>query len=142
MRRCTLEEVARLSGGRLVKGDPALSIDRLHTDTRSLHAGDCFVGRNQPRPERLQFFQGRASSGSVQRFHRVSNDGDLAMPLEQSLCGAFHAIFGDHAEDHVFCIRGQPVNERARVWIVEDVERLLFEYHLREAQDVARQGPR
>ncbi len=43
MRRCTLEEIARYSGGRLVKGDPALPVDRLHTDTRTLHAGDCFV---------------------------------------------------------------------------------------------------
>ena len=43
MRRCTLEEVARFSGGRLVKGDPALPVDRLHTDTRTLPAGDCFV---------------------------------------------------------------------------------------------------
>ena len=43
MRRCTLEEVARYSGGRLLRGDPHLSVDRLHTDTRTLHEGDCFV---------------------------------------------------------------------------------------------------
>jgi len=43
MRRCTLEEVARFSGGRLVQGDPSLAVDRLHTDTRTLAAGDCFV---------------------------------------------------------------------------------------------------
>jgi len=43
MRRCTLEEVARFSGGRLIKGDPSLPVDRLHTDTRTLLAGDCFV---------------------------------------------------------------------------------------------------
>jgi UDP-N-acetylmuramoyl-tripeptide--D-alanyl-D-alanine ligase len=43
MRRCTLEEVARLSGGRVIKGDPALPVDRLHSDTRTLAAGDCFV---------------------------------------------------------------------------------------------------
>jgi len=43
MRRCTLEEVARYSGGRLLKGDPHLPVDRLHTDTRTLHEGDCFV---------------------------------------------------------------------------------------------------
>jgi hypothetical protein len=36
MRRCTLEEVARFSGGRLIKGDPSLPVDRLHTDTRTL----------------------------------------------------------------------------------------------------------
>jgi UDP-N-acetylmuramoyl-tripeptide--D-alanyl-D-alanine ligase len=43
MRRCTLEEVARFSGGRVLRGDPRLSVDRLHTDSRSLAAGDCFV---------------------------------------------------------------------------------------------------
>jgi len=43
MRRCTLEEVARFSGGRLLKGNPALPVDRLHTDSRTLMAGDCFV---------------------------------------------------------------------------------------------------
>jgi UDP-N-acetylmuramoyl-tripeptide--D-alanyl-D-alanine ligase len=43
MRRCTLEEVVRFSGGRLLRGDPALPVDRLHTDTRTLAAGDCFV---------------------------------------------------------------------------------------------------
>jgi UDP-N-acetylmuramoyl-tripeptide--D-alanyl-D-alanine ligase len=43
MRRCTLEEVARFCGGRLIKGDPSLPVDRLHTDTRTLLAGDCFV---------------------------------------------------------------------------------------------------
>ena len=43
MRRCTLEEVARFSGGRLVQGDPALPVDRLHTDTRTIARGDCFV---------------------------------------------------------------------------------------------------
>jgi len=43
MRRCTLAEVARLAGGTLLQGDPMLAIDRLHTDTRTLTAGDCFV---------------------------------------------------------------------------------------------------
>jgi UDP-N-acetylmuramoyl-tripeptide--D-alanyl-D-alanine ligase len=43
MRRCTLAEVARLAGGTLLQGDPALAINRLHTDTRTLRAGDCFV---------------------------------------------------------------------------------------------------
>jgi UDP-N-acetylmuramoyl-tripeptide--D-alanyl-D-alanine ligase len=43
MRRCTLEDVARYSGGRLLRGDPQLPVDRLHTDTRTLAAGDCFV---------------------------------------------------------------------------------------------------
>jgi UDP-N-acetylmuramoyl-tripeptide--D-alanyl-D-alanine ligase len=59
MRRCTLEEVVRYSGGRLVQGDPALAIDRLHTDTRTLLAGDCFVALEGDR------FDGHAFVGQV-----------------------------------------------------------------------------
>lgn len=60
MRRCTLEEVARFCGGRLLQGDPALAVDRLHTDTRTLTAGDCFVALQGDR------FDGHTFVGSVQ----------------------------------------------------------------------------
>jgi UDP-N-acetylmuramoyl-tripeptide--D-alanyl-D-alanine ligase len=59
MRRCTLEEVARYSGGQLLKGDPRLPVDRLHTDTRTLVAGDCFVALQGDR------FDGHAFVGQV-----------------------------------------------------------------------------
>jgi UDP-N-acetylmuramoyl-tripeptide--D-alanyl-D-alanine ligase len=59
MRPCTLEEVARYSGGRLLKGNPALTVDRLHTDTRTLSAGDCFVALQGER------FDGHAFVGQV-----------------------------------------------------------------------------
>jgi UDP-N-acetylmuramoyl-tripeptide--D-alanyl-D-alanine ligase len=59
MRRCTLEEVARYSGGHLLKGDPMLAVDRLHTDTRTLAAGDCFVALQGDR------FDGHAFVGQV-----------------------------------------------------------------------------
>ncbi len=55
MRRCTLEEVARLSGGRVVKGDPMLPVDRLHTDTRTLTTGDCFVALHGDRFDGHEF---------------------------------------------------------------------------------------
>ena len=60
MRRCTLEEVARFCGGRLLQGDPSLPVDRLHTDTRTLTAGDCFVALQGDR------FDGHTFVGSVQ----------------------------------------------------------------------------
>jgi len=65
MRRCTLEEVARLSGGRLVKGDPSLSVDRLHTDTRTLASGDCFVALQGDRFDGHAFVSEVKNHGAV-----------------------------------------------------------------------------
>jgi UDP-N-acetylmuramoyl-tripeptide--D-alanyl-D-alanine ligase len=65
MRRCTLEEVARFSGGRLVRGDPALPVDRLHTDTRTLAAGDCFVALRGDRFDGHAFVREVKSRGAV-----------------------------------------------------------------------------
>ncbi len=65
MRRCTLEEVARFSGGRLIKGDPLLPVDRLHTDTRTLAAGDCFVALQGDRFDGHTFVPQVKSHGAV-----------------------------------------------------------------------------
>jgi len=65
MRRCTLEEVARFSGGRLLAGDPALPVDRLHTDTRTLAAGDCFVALQGDRFDGHTFVPQAKSHGAV-----------------------------------------------------------------------------
>ena len=65
MRRCTLEEVARFSGGRLVQGDPALEVDRLHTDTRTLGAGDCFVALRGDRFDGHAFVRDVRERGAV-----------------------------------------------------------------------------
>ena len=65
MRRCTLEEVARLSGGRLIKGDPSLPVDRLHTDTRTLTAGDCFVALQGDRFDGHTFVRDVKNHGAV-----------------------------------------------------------------------------
>ena len=43
MRRCTLEEVARFCGGQLIKGDPTIEVDRIHTDTRTQTKVDCLL---------------------------------------------------------------------------------------------------
>ena len=66
MRRCTLAEVAQFSGGRLIQGDPGLAVDRLHTDTRTLAAGDCFVALHGDR------FDGHAFVPEVQRHGAVA----------------------------------------------------------------------
>jgi UDP-N-acetylmuramoyl-tripeptide--D-alanyl-D-alanine ligase len=65
MRRCTLEEVARFSGGRLIQGDPSLPVDRLHTDTRTLHAGDCFVALQGDRFDGHAFVSQVKNHGAV-----------------------------------------------------------------------------
>ena len=65
MRRCTLEEVARFSGGRLIKGDPSLAVDRLHTDTRTLLAGDCFVALQGDRFDGHAFVPQAKNHGAV-----------------------------------------------------------------------------
>ncbi len=65
MRRCTLEEVARLSGGRVVKGDPSLPVDRLHTDTRTLASGDCFVALQGDRFDGHAFVREVKNRGAV-----------------------------------------------------------------------------
>jgi UDP-N-acetylmuramoyl-tripeptide--D-alanyl-D-alanine ligase len=66
MRPCTLEEVARYSGGRLLKGNPTLTVDRLHTDTRTLAAGDCFVALQGDR------FDGHSFVGQVKNHGAVA----------------------------------------------------------------------
>jgi UDP-N-acetylmuramoyl-tripeptide--D-alanyl-D-alanine ligase len=73
MRRCTLEEVARFSGGRLIKGDPSLPVDRLHTDTRTLLAGDCFVALQGDRFDGHAFVAQVKNHGAVAALvsHRV-----------------------------------------------------------------------
>jgi len=65
MRRCTLEEVARFCGGRLIKGNPSLPVDRLHTDTRTLLAGDCFVALRGDRFDGHAFVPQVKSRGAV-----------------------------------------------------------------------------
>jgi UDP-N-acetylmuramoyl-tripeptide--D-alanyl-D-alanine ligase len=65
MRSCTLEEVARFSGGRLIKGDPSLPVERLHTDTRTLAAGDCFVALQGDRFDGHAFVSQVKSHGAV-----------------------------------------------------------------------------
>jgi UDP-N-acetylmuramoyl-tripeptide--D-alanyl-D-alanine ligase len=65
MRRCTLAEVAQFSGGRLIQGDPALAVERLHTDTRTLTAGDCFVALHGDRFDGHEFVREVRHHGAV-----------------------------------------------------------------------------
>jgi UDP-N-acetylmuramoyl-tripeptide--D-alanyl-D-alanine ligase len=83
MRRCTLEEVARFSGGRLIQGDPALAVDRLHTDTRTIGAGDCFVALRGDRFDGHAFVREVQERGAVAAL--VSNRMTPDVPAELGL---------------------------------------------------------
>ena len=76
MRRCTLEEVARFCGGEVIKGNPALSVDRLHTDTRTLTEGDCFVALQGDRFDGHAFVREVKQRGAVAALvsHRQMSD--------------------------------------------------------------------
>jgi UDP-N-acetylmuramoyl-tripeptide--D-alanyl-D-alanine ligase len=65
MRICTLEEVARFSGGRLINGNPLIPVNRLHTDTRTLTAGDCFVALQGDRFDGHTFVPQARNQGAV-----------------------------------------------------------------------------
>jgi len=87
MRSCTLEEVALMSGGQVIKGDPALVVNRLHTDTRTLLSGDCFVALQGDRFDGHAFVRDVKSRGAVAALisHRVMPDlpddlGLIAVP--------------------------------------------------------------
>ncbi len=65
MRQTTLAEVARLAGGRVLQGDPALAVTRLHTDTRTLAQGDCFVALRGDRFDGHTFVPQARQHGAV-----------------------------------------------------------------------------
>lgn len=65
MRPCTLHDVALLSGGEVLQGDPALVVNRLHTDTRTLREGDCFVALRGERFDGHRFVGEVARHGAV-----------------------------------------------------------------------------
>jgi UDP-N-acetylmuramoyl-tripeptide--D-alanyl-D-alanine ligase len=65
MKPRSLEEVARLAGGTLTQGDPALKVARLHTDTRTIGAGDCFVALRGDRFDGHAFVPQARAAGAV-----------------------------------------------------------------------------
>jgi UDP-N-acetylmuramoyl-tripeptide--D-alanyl-D-alanine ligase len=83
MRRCTLAEVAQLAGGRLIQGDPGLPVDRLHTDTRTLAAGDCFVALHGDRFDGHEFVREVRHRGAVAAL--VSKPTQFELPADLGL---------------------------------------------------------
>jgi UDP-N-acetylmuramoyl-tripeptide--D-alanyl-D-alanine ligase len=65
MKSKTLAEVVRLTGGTLVQGDPAVTVKRLHTDTRTITEGDCFVALRGDRFDGHTFVPQAREQGAV-----------------------------------------------------------------------------
>lgn len=63
--RLRLGELARLSGATLVRGDPATPVERVHTDTRTLRRGDCFVALTGPHFDGHDFLDEAARLGAT-----------------------------------------------------------------------------
>jgi murE/murF fusion protein len=63
--RLCLGELARLSGAILVRGDPDTPVERLHTDTRTLRRGDCFVALTGPNFDGHNFLNDAARLGAT-----------------------------------------------------------------------------
>jgi UDP-N-acetylmuramoyl-tripeptide--D-alanyl-D-alanine ligase len=61
---CTLQQVAAWTGGRLV-GDGAVAIARVHSDTRTLQAGDLFVALRGERFDANDFLAQARDAGAV-----------------------------------------------------------------------------
>ncbi len=81
MKRTTLAEVARLSGGTVTQGDPALSVTRLHTDTRTLGAGDCFVALRGDRFDGHSFVPQAREHGAVAAMISSRTDAPAGLGL-------------------------------------------------------------
>jgi len=65
MKSKTLAEVVRLTGGTLLQGDPAVAVKRLHTDTRTIAEGDCFVALRGDRFDGHTFVPQAREQGAV-----------------------------------------------------------------------------
>lgn len=61
---CTLRQVADWTGGRLV-GDGAVAVERVHSDTRTLQAGDLFVALRGERFDANDFLADARAQGAV-----------------------------------------------------------------------------
>jgi len=63
--RLRLGQIARWSGATLVRGNPDLPVERIHTDTRTLQRGDCFLALRGPRFDGHEFLDEAARLGAT-----------------------------------------------------------------------------
>ena len=76
-------DIARATGGRIVRGDPATPIGRVTIDSRTLQAGDFFVAIHGDRFDGHQFLRDAARSGAIGAMvHEapVSSEAGTAIP--------------------------------------------------------------
>ena len=76
-------DIARATGGRVVRGDPATPIGRIAIDSRALQAGDLFVAIHGDRFDGHHFLQDAARNGAIGAMvHRgpVSPEAGMGTP--------------------------------------------------------------
>jgi UDP-N-acetylmuramoyl-tripeptide--D-alanyl-D-alanine ligase len=76
-------DIARATGGRIVRGDPSTDVGRVSIDSRNLQAGDFFVAIQGDRFDGHHFLQDAARSGAIGAMvHQapVSPEAGMAMP--------------------------------------------------------------
>jgi UDP-N-acetylmuramoyl-tripeptide--D-alanyl-D-alanine ligase len=83
MEPCSLQDVMRRAGGRLAQGGPGLEVRRLHTDSRTLQPGDCFVALHGERFDAHDFLPAVPLTGAVAAL--ISRMPSAALPAEFGL---------------------------------------------------------
>ena len=76
-------DIARATGGRIVRGDPSTAVGRVTIDSRNLQAGDFFVAIRGDRFDGHQFLPDAARSGAIGAMvHQApaSPEAGMAMP--------------------------------------------------------------
>lgn len=73
----TLSHLAQVMGGRILQGAPDLSVKRLHTDSRSLESGDCFVALHGDRFDGHHFVSKSREQGAVCAVVSRSIEGEI-----------------------------------------------------------------
>ena len=89
MKALTVQQIADLSGGRLLQGDPGTMVDCVSTDTRSIPSGSLFVALVGERFDAHDFLQSAIDSGASALLVSRTVEG-LSIPLievEDTLTG-------------------------------------------------------
>ena len=115
------------------------------------------VSGNQLSAARLQLAKNFASLFLLERLDRVLHDADVESAAQQAVRGAEHTVFRDHAKDKkighrvastsnrrrrlgIRRLHIDPREERAGIWIVKDIERVLFQKNLPVGAEIARKN--
>ena len=109
---------------------------RRRTEAYAHRHGDGLISRDESSAERPHFGEARIALLTLDCLNGVADYFHRSAALEQAFDRAAHTEFGDHAEDDVFDVRTESLNQFARMRIREYVERLLFENDLLVSREI------